>query len=91
MEAAMASFIHGETAMSKVKFIFVSLLAVTTLAAPALARTHVTKQDTMREAQMQWGPLQSESTGCVAAPRVGAFATQPWTDGNVACEPGTGY
>jgi hypothetical protein len=27
---------------------------------------------------------------CVPAPRVGAFATAPWTGNNVPCEPGTG-
>src|SRR5260370_39494235 len=28
---------------------------------------------------------------CYLAPRVGAFATQPWDNGNVPCEPGPGY
>ncbi|MBR1122818.1 hypothetical protein JQ628_14920 [Bradyrhizobium lablabi] len=69
------------------KFLFVSLLAVTTLAAPAMARNLVTQQAPVREAPMQ----QAQAYGCVPAPHVGAFATAPWSNGNVPCEPGTAY
>jgi len=35
-------------------------------------------------------PVYQGERGCVPAPRVGAFATAPWTGNNVPCEPGTG-
>jgi hypothetical protein len=31
-----------------------------------------------------------EGDSCLRAPRVGAFATEPWTDA-APCEPNTGY
>jgi hypothetical protein len=31
-----------------------------------------------------------EGDSCIRAPRVGAFATEPWTDA-APCEPNTGY
>ncbi len=79
--------------MSKVKLLSVALVAVATLAAPAMAREH---NMASRHAAMQAyaGAMPDEGyaerSGCIAAPRVGAFATAPWTNGNVPCEPGTG-
>jgi hypothetical protein len=35
-------------------------------------------------------PIYQDGRACVPAPRVGAFATAPWTGNNVPCEPGTG-
>ncbi|MCA6111644.1 hypothetical protein [Bradyrhizobium cenepequi] len=81
--------------MSKVKFLSIALVAAATLATPAMAREHtrhvtranaaVTQEQAYPEQVYVGGP------GCVPAPRVGAFASQPWTNGNVPCEPGTGY
>ena len=66
--------------MSKIKYLSMVALAVTTVAAPAMAREKAVAQQATRSADV-------DVRVCVAAPRVGAFATQPWTNGNVPCEP----
>jgi hypothetical protein len=64
--------------MSKLKYLSLVALAVTTIAAPAMAREKAVAQ---QSTQIVDGRV------CVAAPQVGAFATAPWTNGNVPCEP----
>ncbi|MCA1451745.1 hypothetical protein I6F35_00780 [Bradyrhizobium sp. BRP22] len=77
--------------MSKIKFLSIALVAAATLATPAMAREHT--RHVARAAAVVAAPEQVYvgGPGCIPAPRVGAFASQPWTDGNVPCEPGTGY
>jgi hypothetical protein len=80
--------------MSKVKFLSIALVAAATLAAPAMAReSGVASRHVARNAYASVAPEAgyAEGRACVPAPRVGAFASEPWTNGNVPCEPGTGY
>ncbi len=76
--------------MSATKFLSIALVAAATLATPAMAREHTRH---VARANAFAGPEQVYvgGPGCVPAPRVGAFASEPWTNGNVPCEPGTGY
>ena len=77
--------------MRKVKLLSAVLLTAATFATPVLAATHTSRHmaadanastvSTMRRA---------EGDSCIRAPRVGAFATAPWTD-EAPCEPNTGY
>jgi hypothetical protein len=63
------------------------------LATPAMAREsgHVTKRVAVEaNAAAADTSFYSGDRACVPAPRVGAFATAPWSDTNVPCEPGTG-
>ena len=64
--------------MSKLKYASILLLAVTTIAAPAMARENAVTQQAAQTV---------DGRACVPAPQVGAFATAPWTNGNVPCEP----
>jgi hypothetical protein len=77
--------------MSKVKFLSIALVAAATLATPAMAREHTRHLARANAAAVAPEQVYVGGPGCVPAPRVGAFASQPWTDGNVPCEPGTGY
>jgi hypothetical protein len=78
--------------MSATKFFSIALVAAATLATPAMAREH-TRHVARANAAAFAAPEQVYvgGPGCIPAPRVGAFASQPWTNGNVPCEPGTGY
>jgi len=76
--------------MSTIKFLSIALVAAATLATPAMAREH-TRHVTRTHAVAAPEQVYVGGPGCIPAPRVGAFASQPWTDGNVPCEPGTGY
>ena len=79
--------------MTTLKLLSPGLVAVAMLAGPAMARTSHT---VARSSVMQAGPVAPQGLvyqggrACVPAPRVGAFATAPWTGDNVPCEPGTG-
>ncbi len=79
--------------MTKLKVLSTGLIAVAMLATPALAReSSVAARRAAVEANaaaMAASPFAGERA-CVPAPRVGAFATAPWSDTNVPCEPGTG-
>jgi hypothetical protein len=77
--------------MAKLKFLAVGLIAATSLAAPALAAgRHVASRHAMAEAHASAAPAQHFDEGCILAPRVGAFATAPWTNGP-PCEPRGAY
>ena len=76
--------------MSKAKLLSVALIAAAAFATPALAAKgtsrHVTTSDYVRSTS----DMRSGGDACVRAPRVGAFATEPWTDA-APCEPNTVY
>jgi hypothetical protein len=80
--------------ISKVKFVSAALIAVAALATPAMARERhvVTRHVATEIAAPYYNSYGSYGYGysCVPAPRVGAFATQPW-DKMPPCEPWSGY
>jgi hypothetical protein len=81
----------------RVKFLSAALIAAAALATPAMARErHVIRHvpaDAVAMSRVPYGTPYTpylEGRGCVPAPRVGAFATQPW-DGAPPCEPFSVY
>jgi hypothetical protein len=78
--------------MTKLKLLSAALIAVATLATPAMAREsgvasrHVATDANARTTD---GARYVDGRACIPAPAVGAFATQPWDNGP-PCEPGTG-
>jgi hypothetical protein len=79
--------------MTKLKFLSAALIAGAMLAAPAMAReSHVTSRHLVQQANASVTPAPRviDGQGCYPAPRVGAFATQPW-DTETPCEPASGY
>jgi hypothetical protein len=70
--------------MSKLKVLSAALIVASAIATPALAAG-----GTSRHMSDGYSRVESASI-CVRAPRVGAFATQPWTDA-APCEPNTMY
>lgn len=83
--------------MTTLKFLSTGLIAIAVLGGPVMAREHhhVARQPSMEadtvaaDTHFYQGGYQG-ARACVPAPRVGAFATAPWTGDNVPCEPGTG-
>ncbi|MEH2499668.1 hypothetical protein V1294_006147 [Bradyrhizobium sp. AZCC 1678] len=74
--------------MHKVKLLSAALLTAATFATPVLAATSrhvVTDSDGRMMSTMHRG----EGDSCIRAPRVGAYASEPWTV--PPCEPHTGY
>ena len=73
--------------MHKVKLLSAVLLTAATFATPVLAATsrHVVADTNGRV----MSTMHREGDSCIRAPRVGAFATEPWTV--PPCEPNTGY
>lgn len=75
--------------MTKLKLLSAALIAVATLATPAMAREsgvasrHVAADATARATS---GAHYLDGRACTPAPAVGAFATQPWDNGP-PCEP----
>ena len=78
--------------MSKVKFVSAALIAAASLATPVIARERhvVTRHVATEAAAPYYNSYGAYGYTCVPAPRVGAFATQPW-DNAAPCEPMTGY
>ncbi len=74
--------------MRNVKLLAAALLAAATLATPALAATHAARHQVTDGRVMS--AMHREGDSCIRAPRVGAFATEPWTNA-APCEPNTGY
>jgi hypothetical protein len=75
--------------MTKAKSLTIALLTATSFAAPALAAGNPTAFRHVRvEAHASAASVDHHGT-CIRAPRVGAFATAPWT--NPPCEPNTAY
>ncbi len=82
--------------MTKLELLSAGLVAAAMLATPAMARQgHVTSRhlaaDTYGSGSATPAARYIDGRLCYPAPRVGAFATQPWGNGNVPCEPGPGY
>jgi hypothetical protein len=77
--------------MTKLKVLSAALIAAATLATPALARTsHVASSRYVAEdtgASAFPAVRYADGRVCIPAPRVGSFATAPWSDTNVPCEP----
>jgi hypothetical protein len=86
--------IKGEAEMTTLKLLSTGLIAAAVLGGPVMAREHhsVMRQPAMTtDTAAPDAPFyQQGGRVCVPAPRVGAFATAPWTGNNVPCEPGTG-
>ncbi|ANW03762.1 hypothetical protein [Bradyrhizobium icense] len=75
--------------MRKVKLLSAVLLTAATFATPVLAANtrHVVTDTNGRVMSTMH---RDEGDSCVRAPRVGAYATAPWTNA-APCEPNTGY
>ena len=74
--------------MRNLKLLSAVLLSAATFATPVLAATSrhvVTDTDGRVMSTMHRG----EGDSCIRAPRVGAYASEPWTV--PPCEPNTGY
>lgn len=79
--------------MIKAKFFSAIVLAAVALTTPAMARgSFVGTQHATSNAYASAASAERSAAerGCVPAPRVGAFATDPWTN-NPPCEPNTGF
>jgi len=79
--------------MTTIRFLSAGLIGTAMLIAPAMARQHhVTPRPHADDidAGAPQGTRYIDGTFCIPAPRVGAFATQPW-DKAPPCEPTTGY
>jgi hypothetical protein len=73
--------------MTKSTIMSAALIAAAMLATPAMARTHVVRHLADRgNATATTGDTYVDGRACIPAPRVGAFATQPWDNGP-PCEP----
>jgi hypothetical protein len=67
--------------MTKVKLLSAALIASAALASPALAA---------RSSVSRYSTAGAYASACIRAPRVGAYATAPWTD-EAPCEPSTSF
>jgi hypothetical protein len=79
--------------MTTIRLLSAGLVATAMLIAPAMARQHHVTPRYQAEgidASAQQGARYINGTSCIPAPRVGAFATQPW-DKASPCEPTFGY
>jgi hypothetical protein len=77
--------------MRKVKLLSAALLTAATFATPVLAATHTSRHVVTDDNGRVMSTMhRDEGDSCVRAPRVGAFATEPWTNA-APCEPNTGY
>lgn len=76
--------------MTKPKILATALIAAAMLATPAMAReTHHVTRHLADRTNATTMPDESYVDGraCIPAPRVGAFASQPWDNGPPPCEP----
>jgi hypothetical protein len=79
--------------MTKLKPLSAALIATAMIATPAMAQKgRVTSRHRVEDANASTTPgaRNSDERHCQLAPRVGAFATQPWENGP-PCEPSLGY
>jgi hypothetical protein len=81
--------------MTKLKFLAAALLATAATSAPAMARESHARHRLIINAAGSPGAIYLDGRTCVPPPRIGAFATAPWGNGNIPCEPygyyGSGY
>jgi hypothetical protein len=75
--------------MHKVKLLSAALLAAATFATPVLAATTPRHDVTDTNGRVMSTMHRDQGDSCIRAPRVGAFATEPWSV--PPCEPNTGY
>ena len=76
--------------MRNVKLLSAALLAAATFATPVLAAPHTPRHVvTDVNGRVMSTMHRGEGDSCIRAPRVGAFASEPWTV--PPCEPNTGY
>jgi hypothetical protein len=77
--------------MTKLKLLSAALITTAMLAAPAMAReSGVASRQLVSDAYASTTPdARYPGHGCIRAPRVGAFASQPYV--NPPCEPNTEY
>jgi hypothetical protein len=74
--------------MNKLNFLSAALVAAAMIAAPAMAReNYVATQHVAKVASASSTDRLVDGRVCVPAPRVGAFATAPWSNTNIPCEP----
>jgi hypothetical protein len=83
------------------KLLTAGLVAATMLATPAMARQSHTVPNADDNTDTYAGEAPAvpvapatryvNGRGCVPAPRVGAYATDPWNNGNVPCQPAPTY
>lgn len=76
--------------MKKVKLLSAALITAATFATPVLAAQTTRHAMTSTYSRSEPGMRSIEADTCIRAPRVGAFATEPWTNA-APCEPNTGY
>ncbi|KJC56670.1 hypothetical protein UP10_32365 [Bradyrhizobium sp. LTSPM299] len=76
--------------MTHFKIFSAALIAAAVIASPAMAReTHAASRHiAAASAVAPADPVYVDGRTCIPAPRVGAFATAPWTGDNIPCEPG---
>jgi hypothetical protein len=89
----LAFHIQWRIELTKLKLLSAALIAAAMLATPAMARkSHVTSRHLEDDSNASTAPVARYIDGrpCHLAPRVGAFATQPWENGP-PCEPALGY
>jgi hypothetical protein len=82
--------------MTPIKLLSVGLLATAMLATPAMAReNYAARRHAAENAYASVPPAYAsvpptarylDGRACIPAPRVGAFATEPWGGGNIPCE-----
>jgi hypothetical protein len=79
--------------MAKLKILAAALFATAVISAPAMAREYShPRHRIIVNATAEPDAVYLNGRTCVPAPRVGSFATAPWGNGNVPCEPyGYGY
>jgi hypothetical protein len=76
--------------MHKLKLLSAALLTAATFATPALAAGHASRHAvTDTDGRVMSTTQRDQGDSCIRAPRVGAFASEPWTV--PPCEPNTGY
>ena len=78
--------------MTTIKLLSAGMIAAAMLATPAMARDNHTAKRHFTENANVSGPAAArygDGQACIPAPRVGAFATEPWVGGNTPCEPGS--
>jgi hypothetical protein len=79
--------------MTSVKVLSALLIAGSMLLGPAMAREHhLRTRHSVRDSyatSVTPNVASSEGLSCTRAPRVGAFASDPWTE--PPCEPAIGY
>lgn len=77
--------------MTNAKLLSAALIAVAVISSPVMAREtravsrHAAEASTTAPAEPV---VYVDGRACIPAPRVGSFATAPWTGDNVPCEPG---